>query len=187
VAERNNGGTIITHVGASMNVDDVVKKAGGQVIRTPVGDAFITEAMAQHEAVFGGEPVGAWIFPEHHMCPAGVLGALKLLEALDYLDQTLEEFIETVPTYPLHRVKLECLNHKKQSTMKAISETYQNIFKDIESVSTVDGIRLEMTNGWILIRPSGTEPLIRITAEGITQQDLERLIEQAKQLVGHVI
>jgi phosphoglucosamine mutase len=143
--------------------------------------------MAQHKAVFGGEPVGAWIFPEHHMCPAGVLGALKILEALDFLDQTIEEFIETVPTYPQHRVKLECPNNKKQSVMKVISEKYQKIFKDVESVSTVDGVRLEMSNGWVLIRPSGTEPVIRITVEGRTQQDIKKIIEQAKQLVGQGI
>lgn len=185
--ERNNGGIVVTHVGASMNVDDMVKGAGGRVVRTLVGDAFITEAMKKHDAVFGGEPVGAWVFPEHHMCPGGVLGALKVLEALDYLDQTLEEFIQAAPAYPLIRSKLECPNQRKTSAMEEISKRYGDVFKDVDSVSTVDGVRLEMSIGWALIRPSGTEPLIRITAEGRTQMDVEKIMGEAKQLVKQVI
>ena len=166
-----------------MNVDDMVKQAGGKVVRTPVGDAFITEAMAKHDAVFGGEPVGAWVFPEHHMCPAGVMGALKVLEALDYLDQTLEEFVQGAPTYPLDRAKLECPNQKKTPAMKELSKRYADAFKDVESVSMVDGVRLEMSNGWVLIRPSGTEPLIRITVEGRNPRDVEDIMTGAKRLV----
>ncbi|MCW4013340.1 MAG: phosphoglucosamine mutase, partial [Candidatus Bathyarchaeota archaeon] len=185
--ERNQGGVVVTHVGASMNVDDMVKAAGGKVVRTPVGDAFITEAMAKHDAVFGGEPVGAWVFPEHHMCPAGVMGALKVLEALDYLEKSLEEFIKEAPTYPLSRAKHECPNNKKPEAMKAISENIADAFKDVEQVSTVDGVRLETQRGWVLIRPSGTEPLLRITVEGRTQEDVESLMTQAQRLVKQVI
>jgi phosphoglucosamine mutase len=185
--ERNNGGTVVTHVGSSMSLDKVVKEAGGKVVRTPVGDSFITEAMKKHKAVFGGEPVGAWVFPEHNMCPAGVLGALKVIEALDYLDKTIEEFIQEVPIYPLNRVKIECLNTQKTSAMEQINERYSEVFREVNSVNTMDGIRLEMPSGWVLIRPSGTEPLIRITVEGLTQIDVEKIMDKAKQLVKQVI
>lgn len=185
--ERNNGGVVVTHVGASMNVDEMVKKSGGKVVRTPVGDAFITEAMAKHNAVFGGEPVGAWVFPEHHMCPAGVLGALKVIEALDYLEKSLEEFIKEAPTYPLSRSKHECPNKQKPEAMKRISEKYADAFKDVDKVSTVDGVRLETSRGWVLIRPSGTEPLLRITVEGKTQEDVDALMNSAQRLVKQVI
>jgi phosphoglucosamine mutase len=185
--ERNNGGTVVTHVGTSMVVDDVVKNAGGTVIRTPVGDSFITEAMAKHEAVFGGEPVGAWVFPEHQMCPSGVLGALKILEALEFLEQSLEEFIQSAPIYPLERFKLECPNHKKQTVMNAIIEKYPDIFRDVESFNNVDGLRLNTNNGWVLIRPSGTEPLIRITIEGRTKSDVENIMAKTKQIIKKVI
>lgn len=185
--EKNNGGTVVTHVGASMNVDDAVKKAGGKVVRTPVGDAFITEAMMKHKAVFGGEPVGAWVFPEHHMCPAGVLGALKVIEALGDMDKTLEEFISGVPEYPLDRVKLECPEKMKHRAMMLIAKKYQDVFRDVESISKVDGVRLEMEKGWALIRPSGTEPLIRITVEGRTEKDVQAIMDDGQLLVKKVL
>jgi phosphoglucosamine mutase len=187
VVERNGRGAVVTHVGASMNVDDMVKEAGGQVIRTPVGDAFITEAMARHGAVFGGEPVGAWVFPEHHMCPAGVLGALKVLEALEETGKSMEEFISAAPMYPLDRVKLGCGNEQKPMAMRLISQRYQDAYRNVETISTVDGVRLEMENGWALIRPSGTEPLIRITVEGRTHEDVEDIMDRGRLLVKKVL
>jgi len=185
--ERNGGGTVVTHVGASMNVDDMVKEAGGKIVRTPVGDAFITEAMAKHGAVFGGEPVGAWIFPEHHMCPAGVMGALKILEALEETGNSIEEFISAAPEYPLDRAKLGCEEKQKARAMTLIAEGYQDAYRKVNSVSTVDGVRLEMDNGWALIRPSGTEPLIRITVEGRTVKDVEAIMDRGRLLVKKVL
>ena len=178
---------MVTHVGASMNVDDMVKEAGGKTVRTPVGDAFITEAMAKHGAVFGGEPVGAWVFPDHHMFPAGVMGALKVLEALEETDKSIEEFISAAPEYPLDRLKLECKESQKSSAMKRIAKGYQDAYRNVDSVSTVDGVRLELENGWALIRPSGTEPLIRITVEGRTVGDVEDIMDRGRVLVKKVL
>ncbi len=187
VVERNGGGTVVTHVGASMNVNDMVNEAGGKIVRTPVGDAFITEAMVKHGAVFGGEPVGAWVFPEHHICPAGVMGALKVLEALEETGKSIEEFISAAPEYPLDRAKLGCEDTQKPRAMTLIAEGYQDAYRNVGSVSTVDGVRLEMENGWALIRPSGTEPLIRITVEGRTMEDVEDIMDRGRLLVKKVL
>ncbi len=185
--ERSGGGVVVTHVGASMSVDDMVEAAGGRVVRTPVGDAFVTEAVAEHGAVFGGEPVGAWVIPEVHMCPDGVLSALKLLEALGETETTLEEFVGRAPTYPLGRAKLECPNALKGKAMAAISKRLADSVKGVREVSTVDGVRLKLESGWALIRPSGTEPLIRVTVEGRSREDMEALMERVKGLVKKVL
>ncbi len=187
VVEKNGGGSVVTHVGASMSIEDAVENSGGNVIRTPVGDAFITEEMRKNNAVFGGEPVGAWVFPEHHMCPAGVLGALKILEALEETEATIEEFISDTPEYPLDRVKIECREKNKEIAMKKISEQYQDVYRDVDSVILVDGVRFEMEKGWVLIRPSGTEPVIRLTVEGKTSGDVEDIMERGQVLVKKVL
>jgi len=170
-----------------MCVDDAVEEVGGKVVRTPVGDSCVTEAVARRGAVFGGEPVGAWVFPEVHMCPDGVLSALKLLEALGEKDATLEEFVEPVPSYPLGRARLACPDPLKIKAMEAISEGCVDAFKDVRGVSRVDGVRLELEAGWTLIRPSGTEPLIRVTVEGRSREDMETLLEKSKNLVKKVL
>jgi len=187
VVEREGGGAVVTHVGASMSVDDMVREAGGTVVRTPVGDAFITEAMERHRAVFGGEPVGAWVMPEAHMCPDGVLSALKLMEALEETGLGLSEFAGRAPEYPLEQAKVECPNPQKQRAMRSVADGYRGVFGEAKDVSTVDGVRLELEDGWVLIRASGTEPLIRLTAEGRDADGARDLMEKGKTLVRQVL
>ena len=187
VVERRGGGVVVTHVGASMSVDDMVEEAGGTVVRTPVGDAFITEAVERHGAVFGGEPVGAWVLPGVHMCPDGVLSALKLMEALEETGLSLGEFAGRAPEYPLDRAKVECPNRQKGRAMEMLAEEYGGVFGEVESVSDVDGLRLGLEGGWVLIRPSGTEPLIRLTVEGRDHGEVRRLMEKGKSLVNKVL
>jgi phosphoglucosamine mutase len=185
--ERNGGGVVVTHVGASTCVEDMVKAAGGSVVRVKVGDAYVTEAMADRSAVFGGEPVGAWIHPGVHMCPDGVLSALKLLEALEARNQTPSEFVSDVPEYPIISSKMECPNERKERTMKALSKEYGKAFKDVKSVNRIDGVRLELEDGWTLIRASGTEPLIRITVEGRGRDSAKSLMERSRGLVSRIM
>jgi phosphoglucosamine mutase len=185
--ERNGGGVVVTNVGTSMCVEDMVEAAGGSVIRVRVGDAYVTEAMADRGAVFGGEPVGAWIHPGVHMCPDGILSALKLLEALEARSQTLSEFVSDVPEYPIISSKLECPSARKEPTMKALSKEYGKAFKGVKSVNRVDGVRLELEDGWTLIRASGTEPLIRITVEGRDGDSAKSLMERSRVLVSRIM
>jgi phosphoglucosamine mutase len=186
-AEQNKGGVVITHVGASMNVEEMVKKEGGKVIRTPVGDAFITEAMLKHNAVFGGEPVGAWVHPDINMCPDGILTALRILEALEEKEMTLEDFVFEAPEYPIDRAKIQCPNDIKLVAMDAISDNYHNYFNNVESIHKIDGVRFKLEQGWVLIRPSGTEPIIRITVEGKTKIDVKRYMEKGKSLIKYIL
>jgi len=178
--EQNGGGTVVTHVGASMCVEDVVEAASGKVIRVRVGDAYITEEMERRKAVFGGEPIGAWVFPEVHMCPDGILGALKLLQALEERDQTLSQFVSGAPEYPTRSAKIEVKDRAK--TMKSVEQGYRGAFGGA-MVNRVDGLRLQLPEGWLLIRASGTEPLIRLTAEGRDENATASLLERGQRLV----
>ncbi len=178
--DRNGGGVVVTHVGASMCVEDMVEAAGGKVVRVRVGDAYITEEMERRKAVFGGEPIGAWVFPEVHMCPDGILGALKLLQALEERDQTLSDFVSDAPEYPTRSAKIEVKD--RPATMRGVEQGYAKAFGGAQ-VNRVDGIRLQLPEGWILIRASGTEPLIRLTAEGRDDGATTSLLERGQRLV----
>jgi phosphoglucosamine mutase len=180
IVERKGGGIVVTHVGTSMCIEDMVESVGGKVVRVRVGDIHITEEIEKRKAIFGGEPIGAWIFPETHMCPDGILGALKLLQALEERDQTLSQFISEVPEYPTRSKKIEVKD--KNLVMKNIERDYTRVFgKAI--VNRVDGLRLQLPEGWILLRASGTEPLIRITAEGRDDKATHSLLERGGELV----
>ncbi len=186
VVKANGGGIVVTHVGASMSVDEAVEVVGGTVVRSKVGDVHIAEAMSAHDAVFGGEPVGAWIHPDVHMCPDGLLSALRLMLALEAEGKTLSEFVEDVMEYPTLREKVQCSNEAKGSAMESMSKL-KGEFGDIKDVSTVDGVRLQLEDGWVLIRPSGTEPIIRITVEAHEKDRAEELLETSRRFVSAVV
>lgn len=187
IVDRRGGGVVITHVGASMCVEEKVRNAGGRLIRTKVGDVSIAESVKKHEALFGGEPVGAWIHPEFHLCPDGILSALRLMEALEMEDKTLAEFVENVPKYHITRTKIECPKYRKTEVMSEILSRSKDVFSDIRSISTIDGVRLEFEEGWVLIRPSGTEPVIRITVEARNKKLTKSLMEQSKNFLIRIL
>ena len=180
---KNQGGKIVTSVEASMCVETMVKAEGGKVIRTRVGDVYISEAIKRGNATFGGEPCGAWIHPQFHFCPDGPLSALLMLKALEEEDKSLREFVAEVPEYETLREKIACRNDLKHQVLGAIKKTIKPTFPDYTDFSTVDGVRLALENGWLLIRASGTEPLIRLTVEGESLKVASAIMAQGKTLV----
>jgi phosphoglucosamine mutase len=186
IVKANGGGTVVTHVGASMSVEDAVEAAGGSVVRTKVGDVHVVEAMLKNGAIFGGEPVGAWIHPDVHLCPDGLLSAVRLMQALDSEGKTLSQFVSSIPEYPTLRAKVACPNLEKDAAMGSISDIGKE-FGDVTGVSTVDGVRLQLEDGWVLIRPSGTEPIIRITVEAHDEERARGLLETSKNFVQAVL
>jgi len=164
--KRAGGGIVVTSVEASMCVETMAEKLGGKVVRTRVGDVYISEAVKRYDAIFGGEPCGAWVHPYYHYCPDGPLSAVLLLQALEEEDTSLHEFVADVPEYVTLRKNLDCRNDLKHKMIKSIENDVKAAFPEYKDFSTIDGVRLALKNGWLLIRASGTEPMIRITVEG---------------------
>jgi phosphoglucosamine mutase len=160
------GGTVVTNVEASMCVETMAQTQGGRVIRTKVGDIYISEAIKQSGAVFGGEPCGAWVHPKFHYCPDGPLSAALMLKALEDEDKALSKFVSVVPEYITRRKNVACSNEQKYKVIAKLESTLKSTFPDYVDFSTVDGVRLALKHGWLLVRASGTEPLIRLTVEG---------------------
>ena len=164
--KRSGGGTVVTNVEASMCVETMAQTQGGRVIRSRVGDIYISEAIKRAGAVFGGEPCGAWVHPQLHYCPDGPLSAALFLKALEDEGESVSEFVGAVPEYITLRENIACKNELKHKAVAKIGATLKTAFPDYTDFSTVDGVRLALKNGWLLIRASGTEPLIRLTVEG---------------------
>jgi phosphoglucosamine mutase len=164
--ERDGGGTVVTNVEASMCVEKMAETYGGKVVRTKVGDIYISEAIKRSNAVFGGEPCGAWVHPRFHYCPDGPLSAVLFLKALEEENKSLREFVAEVPEYVTLRENIACKNDLKHKVVASIEKGLKSAFPEYMDFSTVDGVRLALKSGWVLIRASGTEPLIRLTVEG---------------------
>jgi len=181
--KKNGGGTVVTSVEASMCVETMVKAEGGTVVRTRVGDVYISEAIKRLGAVFGGEPCGAWVHPSFHYCPDGPLSAVLMLKALEEEGKSLREFVAKVPEYVTLRENIACRNDLKCRAVVDIEKSIKSAFPAYTDFSTVDGVRLALENGWLLIRASGTEPLIRITVEGESLKVASDIMAQGKVLV----
>ncbi|MBE3143247.1 MAG: phosphoglucosamine mutase [Planctomycetes bacterium] len=183
VLKRSGGGTVVTNVEASMCVETMAEKYGGKVVRTKVGDIYVSEAIKRYGAVFGGEPCGAWMHPAQHFCPDGPLSAALFLKALEEEGKTVSEFISEVPEYITLRENIVCRNDLKSKAVAAIEVEVKQVFSGFTDFSVIDGVRLALKNGWLLIRASGTEPLIRLTVEGESQAVAKELMRKATALI----
>jgi phosphoglucosamine mutase len=181
--KRSGGGLVVTNVEASMCVEKMAEKYGGKVVRTRVGDTYISEAIKRDGAVFGGEPCGAWVHPQIHLCPDGPLSAALFLKALEDGGKTVSEFIGEVPEYITMRENFVCKNEQKYVLLEKLGAELKSGFPAYTDFSAVDGARLALKTGWLLVRASGTEPLIRLTVEGESQEAAKDITQKATALI----
>ena len=187
VVNRESGGVVVTNVEASMCVERMVEAHRGRVVRTRVGDVYVAEEMKRHGAVFGGEPCGAWIHPQFHYCPDGILSSVLLLKALEDEDKKLSEFVSEVPQYRTVRENIVCKNEAKHRVMEEVEGGLRSVFPSFRQVSMVDGVRLSLDDGWILVRASGTEPFVRLTVEGESLKAAKGIMEKGVRLVKELV
>jgi phosphoglucosamine mutase len=153
---------VVTTVDASMAIEEVA-----DVRRTPVGDSFVSEELLSW-GDFGGEPSGSWIFPDHSLCPDGIYAA-ALFSAIA-AEWNIPEMLDRMPRYPIRRSSIP-------------SENPAAVLTALGAAVPTDGIRVEEEDGWCLIRASGTEPKIRITAEGKTPEKAKDLEEIGRRML----
>jgi phosphoglucosamine mutase len=161
---------MVTTLDASMAIDEM----GLKIRRTKIGDTFVSEELKKG-GDFGGETSGAWIFPALSLCPDGIFAAAQITALA--AGHKLSELVDAVPVYPLFRGNisskgLEIL--RLQADLAALKPL---------SVSNMDGVKLVFSDGWLLVRPSGTEPKIRITAEARTGARARELYDSCLDII----
>ena len=187
IMAKEFGGTVVTTVDASACLDTQMKKIGGQVLRTPVGDVHVAESINENNATFGGEPSGTWLHPDFCMCPDGLLSGLRIVKCVQD-NGPLSEQLDAIESYPTIREKITCPNNKKEEVMKIVEEKFTDEFDDINEILSIDGVRVSFNDdSWVLIRPSGTEPYVRITAEAKTEENLNRIGEISRNFLENII
>jgi phosphoglucosamine mutase len=181
------GKVVATTVSSSGVVDQIAKRYDARVERCRVGDVFVSNLIKEHSAVLGAEPSGPFIFPEVHLCPDGPLAACKLLELLDWAKRPLSQLVDELPLTHLLRASVACSNEQKPQIMNEISSPLEK-WKDIQDVNQMDGVRVSFADSsWVLIRPSGTEPVIRVTVEAFSAKTAKMLLKAAKSALKRII
>ena len=155
---------IVTTVDASRAIDEM----GFSIQRTMVGDTFVSEELRK-SGDFGGEPSGSWIFPGISLCPDGIYAAARVAAIAN--QQKLSDLADSIPSYPILRGNIS----SEGVIMSGLAPRLMAM--EPLSVSNVDGIKLDFKDGWLLIRASGTEPKIRLTAEAKSEARVHQLYD----------
>ncbi len=179
-AAADAGETVAVPVDTSLAVEDHLAAAGIETRRTPVGDVHVAAAASNPGVAFGGEPSGAWIWPEETLCPDGPLAACKV--ATLAAEQPLTERRQDLPAYPIRRASRGVEN--KRAVMERVRDHVTETYDD---VSTLDGVRVDLGDGWFLLRASGTEPLVRTTAEAREVSRTEAVFEEARAILERAL
>jgi len=173
---RKKKGTVASTVEASLCVKETVEKAGGKLSITPVGSLHVAMMVKEGGAVFGGEPCGEYVFPSSTPCADGLLAALYLVE-IACTRGKLSALADGVKTYPMERRKYGCAGKGKERIMAALEKS---LSFEGASLSRIDGLRYDFADGWLLLRPSGTEPAMRLTCEFRDRKRLDGVVKSAE-------
>lgn len=178
---RRKGGLVVTPVSSSMAVEDMVRAAGGRVLYTRVGSPSVAHAMKEHGAVFGGEENGGVIFPEHQLVRDGLRSVAAVLELLAREGEPLSSLLAQVPRYANVKLKVACPEERKADVLARFAKAQRG------RVDATDGVKVFLPEGWVLVRPSGTEPFVRVFAEAKDEAAARRLAEEKKREVEAIV
>jgi phosphoglucosamine mutase len=175
---------IATTVETGTLLDLAVKDLGAEVVRGRVGDVPVAHLAHELDAALGVEQVGVYIFPELGYYPDSIFAALFLLSELSDACE-IRQFFELIPRLSFEKAKIFCPNELKESVMTQVKEKAHLFASD--EINTLDGLRLEFPDSWMLIRASGTEPVIRVVAESTSQAKTNELVSKGEELVQGLV
>ena len=179
--KENNGGTIVTTVATSQAIYDVAEEYNGEVIATAVGDLLVARKLKDTDGLFGGEENGGLIFPNFVYGRDAVMTVAKILEIVAKEGKPLSELVSDLPVYYASKMKIECPDDEKEFVMKSIADEIQST-TDFE-LDLTDGVKILKEDGWVIIRPSGTEPIFRCFAESDSQAKADEMTEWGMGLI----
>jgi phosphomannomutase len=174
---RRKTGAVVTNVSMSGAVDVVAAKYGAHVIRTPVGQAFISEAMAESRAVIGGEGSGGVVVPRVQLTHDSAAAVGLVLEHMALTGERVAQLAAMLP-------RLAMLKHDVTVEPNRIHSLLQRLYEELEregvEYDQTDGVKVKLFGGWVHVRVSNTESLIRVIAEADTPARAHELLDWAR-------
>lgn len=168
---QHNKGNTVSNLSSTRALRDVTRQYGAEYFAAAVGEVNVVEKMKEVGAVIGGEGNGGVIYPELHYGRDALVGVGLFLTYLCESQCTCSELKSRFPLYHMSKNKIEL---DAATDVDAILAKIADKFKD-EQVTTIDGVKIDFEEGWVHLRKSNTEPIIRVYSEGKTEAEAERL------------
>ena len=178
VVLRHRSGPLVTNLSTSRIMDDVAARANTHVVRAPVGEVNVATRMRSENAPIGGEGNGGVILTELHLGRDAPVGAALILQLLHEDGRPLSAIVRDYPKYAIVKDKLV----RPDAPLDTVYASLQKTFADAD-VDLQDGLRLTWKDRWVHVRPSGTEPIVRVIAEAPTEHEARQLIQAGRTCV----
>ncbi|MCC8164905.1 MAG: phosphoglucosamine mutase [Planctomycetes bacterium] len=176
-----NKGPVVTNVSTTRMIDDVAREADVEVFRTPVGEVNVAEMMIEKNAVVGGEGNGGVIDPRVHYGRDALTGAALILQYMLETGKPLSQLASEIPMYHMSKQKVECSKRSVAPVLKCLAQ------EEADRVDTQDGVKLDFSDGWVHIRPSNTEPIVRVYSEARTPEEADTLANKYRVVVEKLV
>lgn len=175
-------GAVVTNLSTSSAMDDVARMFNCPLHRSKIGEANVTDMMRQVGAVIGGEGNGGVIYPRVNFCRDSQVGMALILRLLAETGRTVTELLADLPRYGMIKEKLDCPSSKIGEVLKMIRSEYAGLPMDLR-----DGVKVGFENGWLHVRGSNTEPIIRLVAEAEDEAQARRILDAVFERVARML
>ena len=172
VLERNQGAALVTCMNSGLAVDGLAAGYGSEVVRTKVGSVEVSHRMVQCGAVAGFEENGGFMYGPHNQVRDGLMTLALALDALESSGQTISELVRTLPASYTAKTKMGCTPQQAAHLVSELARVHPG-------ADTTDGVYITLgERRWVMVRPSGTEPIIRIYAEAPSKRELDATLSR---------
>jgi phosphoglucosamine mutase len=179
---RHEPGPVVANLSTTSALDFAAKMFDCPIYRTKIGEANVTESMQREGAVIGGEGNGGVIYPRINFARDSLVGMALILHLLAERDASLSEILNEFPRLYLIKEKLPCPSHKIVDVLKMVRDVYAD-----SQIDLTDGVKVNLPAGWLHVRGSNTEPIIRLTAEAQSREEVEELRDSVFDLMRELI
>jgi len=174
---QKKAGTIVTNVSTSGAVDLIAARRGGSVVRTPVGQAYISEGLIEHEGVLGGEGSGGITVPEVHLTHDSAAAIGLILEHIAETGERISDLVAGLPRLAILKHNVTVAPHRLYSVLQEFRGLIEGEGLEVDST---DGIKVSLADGWVHVRASNTESMIRIIVEAEKEAAARELLDWAR-------
>ena len=182
ILSKKKGSVTATNLSTSRMLDDIAAKYDSRVIRTPVGEANVIQAMLANGALIGGEGNGGVIDPRIVPGRDSLVGIAYVLQLMTATGKSVSQLVSEMPRYQIVKTKFECRREDAERAVDALKRHFSS-----EKVDTQDGIRIDWPDSWVHARPSNTEPIMRIFAEAADRSAAEQRIAAVRTVVDQTL